>query len=260
MNCKICKSSSSLFGQAKVLQKYPVKYYCCTNCGYIQTEEPYWLDEAYSNIITKSDIGLISRNLQMATNTKQLILTCFETTGKFIDYGGGYGMFVRLMRDQGFDFRRHDPLCVNLFADGFDAVAQSNYALLTAWEVFEHLADPLAEIEKMLSFSRNLFFSTLLIQTPPKPLGEWWYYGLEHGQHVSFYSKETLKVIANKFNLKLHFSNGSLNFIGDPSINSKLIGLSLHSRLRWLGMLIAKTQPVSLLESDFHSITGMDLK
>jgi hypothetical protein len=260
MKCKICNSTSALFGEAKILNKHLVCYFRCESCGFIQTETPYWLDEAYSEAITKSDIGLIGRNLQMAAPTRKLILTCFEPTGKFIDYGGGYGIFTRLMRDQGFEFFHHDPLCENLFAYGFDASPNINYTLLTAWEVWEHLENPLAEIEKMLSYSHNLFFSTLLLPAAPKPLGNWWYYGLEHGQHVSFYSIETLKVIARKFNLKLHSSNGSLHFIGYPSINSKLIGLSLHSRLRWLGKLIAKTQPASLLESDFRLITGMHLK
>ncbi|MBA4385689.1 MAG: class I SAM-dependent methyltransferase [Anaerolinea sp.] len=260
MKCKICLSNADLFGQARLLSKYDVRYFRCENCGFIQTEKPYWLDEAYSNAITKSDIGLISRNLQMAAHTKQLILTCFEPTEKFIDYGGGYGMFVRLMRDQGFDFYRYDHLCVNLFADGFDATANTNYALLTAWEVFEHLADPMAEIEKMLSFSRNLFFSTWLLPKTPKPLSEWWYYGLEHGQHISLYSLEALHVIAHKFNLKIHYSNGLLHFMGDQSINPRLINITFDHRLKWLQKIIMKPAPPSLLESDYHTVTGKILK
>lgn len=172
MKCKICQSSTCIFGETQILNKYPARYFRCQNCGFIQTEDSYWLEDAYSETITKSDIGLIGRNLQMAAHTKKLLLTCFEPKEKFIDYGGGYGMFVRMMRDQGFDFYRYDPLCKNMFAEGFDANPNANYTLLTAFEVFEHLSEPLAEIEKMLSFSRNLFFSTLLLPKPPKPINE----------------------------------------------------------------------------------------
>jgi hypothetical protein len=260
MNCKICKSTSALFGEAKILNKYLVCYFRCECCGFIQTENPYWLDEAYSETITKSDIGLIGRNLQMAYPTRKLILTCFDPTDKFIDYGGGYGIFVRLMRDQGFDFYRHDPLCKNLFADGFDASPNINYTLVTAWEVFEHLADPLTEIEKMLSYSRNFFFSTTLLPITPQPLDQWWYYGLEHGQHIAFYTHESLQVIAQKFGLKVHFTNGSLHFIGDPDLNPILIKFAFTERLKRLQKMIQKPAPPSLLASDFQALTGKVLK
>ena len=49
--CKICDSNSHYFATAKVLQKYNVDYFQCSNCGFVQTEEPYWLDEAYSEAI-----------------------------------------------------------------------------------------------------------------------------------------------------------------------------------------------------------------
>lgn len=260
MKCKICSSPSTYFDEARLINKYDVSFFRCAICGFIQTESPYWLEEAYSRAITKSDIGLISRNLEMATHTKQLILICFEPKGKFIDFGGGYGMFVRLMRDQGFDFYRYDPLCENLFADGFEANPSTDYTLLTAWEVFEHLQEPLAEIEKMLSFSRNLFFSTVLLQSPPRLLTEWWYYGLEHGQHISFYSLESLKVIAQKFNLKVHYSNNSLHFMGDPQINPLLVKIALDSRFKWVQRILAKPALPSMIESDYHLVTGKYLK
>ena len=54
----------------------------------------------------------------------------------------------------GFDFARYDPLCQNLFAQGLDAEMPNHpdYNLVTAFEVFEHLASPLDEIAMMLRF------------------------------------------------------------------------------------------------------------
>ena len=63
MQCKICSSKMNTFNMAIILNKYNVQYYRCYNCGYICTEEPYWLEEAYSSAIANTDIGLISRNV-----------------------------------------------------------------------------------------------------------------------------------------------------------------------------------------------------
>jgi glycosyltransferase involved in cell wall biosynthesis len=49
--CKVCGSNSPYFASAKILQKYDVKYYQCHSCGFVQTEEPYWLNEAYTDAI-----------------------------------------------------------------------------------------------------------------------------------------------------------------------------------------------------------------
>jgi len=218
------------------------------------------MDEAYVAPIGKSDVGLLRRNLQMAAHTRRLLLSCFEPKGKFVDYGGGYGVFVRLMRDEGFDFHRYDPLCNNLFAEGFDATAGTSYALLTAWEVLEHLKNPLAEIERMLSFSRNWLFSTLLLANPPKPLNDWWYYSLEGGQHISFYTVESLRIIARRFDLKLHYSNGAIHFIGDPNLNPIGIKAAFDRRFRWLQRIISKPAPPSLVHSDYYVVTGRHLQ
>lgn len=173
--CKICNCILLPFGSAPLIEKYDVLYFQCSNCGFVQTEHPYWLEEVYTDAINDSDIGLVGRNLTQLQITRALLTLFFQCDGSFVDYGGGYGLFVRLMRDKGFDFYRYDTFCENLFAKSFDTVFPSNpsYELVTAFEVFEHLVDPLSEIEKMLQFSPNIFFSTgLLPPTNPKP-GEW---------------------------------------------------------------------------------------
>ncbi|HET9908185.1 MAG TPA: hypothetical protein VFQ23_16155, partial [Anaerolineales bacterium] len=61
MQCNICDATSLPLAKALVLKKHEVQYYACVNCGFIQTERPYWLEEAYSSAIARSDIGLIGR-------------------------------------------------------------------------------------------------------------------------------------------------------------------------------------------------------
>ena len=141
--CKICNGTSSFAFSKQVLGRYQVSYFQCNSCGFIQTETPYWLNEAYSSAIADTDIGYITRNLVNRNIVSSLINTAFNSKGRFLDYGGGYGLFVRLMRDAGYDFYRQDKFCNNLFAQQFDIKSFNtinlSFDLLTAFEVFEHL-------------------------------------------------------------------------------------------------------------------------
>jgi hypothetical protein len=264
MLCKICKTTTASLGAAVVLASHNVNYYACPKCGFVQTEEPYWLAEAYSSAITKTDIGLVGRNVSLAEQTKLLILACFDDRAKFLDYGGGYGMFVRLMRDAGFDFYLYDQYCENLFAKGFsvEAPTENRYELVTAFEVFEHLVDPMAEIERMRQFSPSILFTTTLVASPPPKPGEWWYYALEHGQHVALYSKRSLEVIAERLGCRL-FSNGqNLHLLTPKQISRWKFRAILNPRVRrfakhWLNR---RMRGRSLLASDYEKIAGRPLR
>ena len=202
INCKICNSKASLAFNSKVLSKYYVKYFKCPGCGYLFTENPYWLDEAYKNPINISDTGIMARNIYFSKIVSAILYFCFDKSAKYLDYAGGYGIFTRIMRDIGFDFYWHDDFTTNLLARGFEK-SESRYELLTAFEVFEHFVNPIDEVKKMTELSDNVLFSTVTIpdEIPSK---DWWYYGFEHGQHISFYSETTLKTIAKKFGMNIY--------------------------------------------------------
>lgn len=258
MICKICQSTSNHFDQGIILNKYNINFYKCINCGFIQTDPPFWLNESYSNAITKSDIGLLSRNIHFSNLTSNFISLCLDNTSNFVDYGGGYGIFVRLMRDKGFNFFILEKKCENLFAYQFEAKKGTKYDLVTSWEVFEHLEDPLSSIEEMLSFSPNVLFSTLLLPTIPKPINSWWYYGLEHGQHISFYTKKSIQVIAEKFNFKSYYISKNLHFLGNKDINPLMLKISLNNKLLWIRKIIRKHLK-SLIDQDFKKVTGKQI-
>jgi hypothetical protein len=238
MRCKICQSPTTAFDRARVLGAYEIQYYSCPACGFIQTEEPYWLDEAYAAPIGAADVGLLSRNIVLSRILKALIERFFERGGQFLDYGGGYGVLVRLMRDQGYDFYRSDPLCPNLFAQGFDAPegrpAQPPYELVTAFEVAEHLANPRGGIEQMLEYSPNLLLSTLLVPpSRPRP-GAWWYYSLQGGQHISLYTRRSLAILAQSYGLRLYTNGTSLHLLTKRRIPEGMFKLISHYRVATL--------------------------
>ena len=250
------------FATAIVLGKYRVTYWRCEYCGFVQTDEPFWLEEAYSSAIASIDIGPINRSITMAEKTKALILTFFDIRANFLDYGAGYGILVRRMRDLGFDFRYYDKYCENLFANGFEVSldGDAHFELITAFEVLEHMQEPLREVRKLLSISDAIFFTTELM--PPRyPLPtEWWYYALEQGQHISFYSRRSLVVLADLLGVAC-YSLGSVHLLTRRHISSRLYRLVLRAPYTPIvGYVLGRCRGVeSLLEKDFEQISGLTL-
>lgn len=224
--CNICGNDMTPVFTGQVLKRYTVQYFHCQNCGYTCTENPYWLKESYEKSINLTDTGILSRNIRLSKIVSCILFVFFSENKKYLDYGGGYGIFTRLMRDIGFDFYWSDPHTKNLFAQGFEH--QKNCGeidVITSLENFEHFVNPLEDLEKIFTISQNIIFTTELLPDPlPKP-DEWWYYGQEHGQHVSFYSRQTLNIIAEKYGLNCYSYN-----------NRHLLTKTKISKLLWTGV------------------------
>jgi hypothetical protein len=270
MNCKICNNTATEIFTATVLKKFNnVQYFQCSNCNFIQTEHPYWLQESYTDAISDLDLGLISRNISLSQKMDVIINLFFDNKAKFIDYGGGYGMMVRMMRDKGYDFYRQDNFCNNLFAKHFDITDltqnnRSGFELLTAFEVFEHLENPLEEIRKMFTYSKSVLFSTSL--QPKKVLkssDDWWYFLPEIGQHIAFYTEKSLQIVAEKFNTNYYKINDGLHLFSKNRINLKKIVIIEKSRiLRFIYYFYYRylyNQNHSLLSSDVNFIAGRNI-
>ncbi|MCX7858323.1 MAG: class I SAM-dependent methyltransferase [Deltaproteobacteria bacterium] len=244
MQCRICGSKTDPVFRAPVLSKYEIDYYECRLCGFLQTEDPFWLDEAYEYPVSPYDTGYVARNISLANKLTALLWLFCRPDGRFVDFAGGCGIFVRLMRDIGFDFYWYDKYAKNVFAKGFEWDFSSRAEAVTCFEAFEHFVEPLQELRKMLDVSENIFFTTELLPNPvPKP-GEWWYYGLEHGQHISFYSDKTLKFLAAKYRLN-YTRVGSLHIFSPKRFNGLLLKFlqltqfKIHHLIRF--MLRSKT-------------------
>jgi len=223
--CKICASETVPLFTKRILNKYPVQYYSCPNCGFVQTDQPFWLEEAYAEAINNTDIGLVLRNKTFSELvTAQLSILGFRRDRKYLDYGGGYGMFVRMMRDNGFNFYCYDQYCKNLYATKFvdnePGLTQEQYEAITAFEVFEHLENPIFEIEKLLQHTDTVLFSTELSSSFQGNLENWWYIMPEHGQHIAFYHRKTLEFIAKKYGLNLYTNNHTLHLLTKRSLSS----------------------------------------
>lgn len=253
MKCYICGEVTSPWEKAKILKKYDVSYYQCPNCGFVQTEKPYWLDEAYSDIIDAEDIGILARNNANAKMVGRLLTMFFPQARTFLDSGGGYGIFARLMRDQGFDFHWYDKYTKNLFARGFEK-NRNHYDVVTAFELFEHYDEPLDEIKKLAELGDAIIFSTLLLPNPaPKP-NEWWYYSTSTGQHISFYTKRALIHCAELIG-RYYVGSEEVHIFSRRPIPHWKVRLCT-SRLGWW---FARNRRKSLLVEDYEKLTGEKL-
>lgn len=250
MDCHICGTNAPLWAQAKILKKYDVSYYRCPHCGFIQTEKPYWLGEAYSEIIDAEDIGLLGRNIDNAAVVSRLVPVFFPRAETFLDVGGGYGVFVRLMRDRGFDFQWDDKYTRNLFARGFEK-NRERYDIVTAFELFEHYDAPKEEIKNLAVLGDTIIFSTLLLPEPaPKP-DEWWYYSTSTGQHISFYTKRALEYCAQSIG-RYYTGSMGIHIFSKRPISSWQFRLAV-SRIGWI---LSRAQRESLLPKDYERLTG----
>ncbi len=243
MACKVCRQQNHAIFKQKILNKYDIQYYYCDACGFLQTEKPYWLDEAYSDAIAGADTGLVQRNLLIVRQLSMLLFMLFGKKGRYVDFAGGTGLLVRMMRDVGFDYFWKDRYCANIHARGFEFSAGLNDCLaLTAFEALEHLEDPVAFIKDALKQANTdtfIFTTELFTGKPPAP-GDWWYYAPETGQHISFYQHRTLQTIADRMGLHLYSASG-FHMMTPKKISSAIFKLAVSrwSRLffpviRWL--------------------------
>lgn len=201
--CPICGAVREHAFHLTLLGVHQVAYHRCRSCGFLQTEQPWWLAEAYSRAIAVLDTGLVQRNVEMASKLTRLLGTVCEPHGRFVDLAGGTGLLTRLMRDRGFDFRWHDPHCENVHAPGFEVPEDGKPCeAVTAIDALEHLPDPLDFIQQAVErhHPKLLVFTTVLFDGEPPP-PTWWYYLTNTGQHISFYQRSTLQRLAERCGL-----------------------------------------------------------
>jgi hypothetical protein len=250
--CKVCNEPSAFFAESDVLKKYRVQYFRCEQCGFIQTETPYWLQEAYSSAIARQDVGIMQRNLTNCEVTTAVINLLFPGFTKGVDFGGGHGMFVRLMRDRGFNFFWSDMHASNDYARGFEREQEIGFDFLTSFEVLEHLVDPIRGLEEMMSLSENVFVSTCFVPEPAPRLDDWWYYVPTTGQHVSFYTKESLHLLARRFGKHLSSFGPYHLFTRKPQ---NRLFYHLANRVKFARIVNYVYRRTSLIESDFEKMT-----
>ena len=230
--CKICDSFDFteqevlIFGESKQTLKQ------CRYCWCAFFENPKWLEKSYQRAITDLDTGILQRSDDIAN-----VLTPFIISKKGnqsgVDFGGGYGLLARRLRDRGFEWQSIDPMVENIFPGQSEPYAQS-YGIVSLIEVLEHLVDPLEEMTKLADNSEQIYISTLLI----KP---------------NF--RNSLKIMATKMKMHAYTNGSNLHVLSHGKINIRQKWILKHQKIAWgIGLLLGvQRRGKSLARQDYFN-------
>jgi hypothetical protein len=206
----------------KVLGKYDANYFLDPECGYIFIDSPFWLNEAYESAISALDTGLLARNIRNVEVVTKSIFQDALKCSRGVDLGGGLGIFVRGMRDAGFEFYWTDAYADNVLARGFEA-GIGDYDIAVVFEVLEHIPNPIAfliEAKARYKFS-TCFFTATCFTEDAIPSSDWWYWLFDTGQHISFFSLRSLQWMAKKLGMDLYHVQDDIYAFSTRAIRSQ---------------------------------------
>ncbi len=213
--CPITGKEMRLLFRRRIMQKYEVAYFYSEESGIIQTEEPYWLKEAYQSVIFPQDTSVASRNYGNARRLEPILSLLFPENAVFVDTAAGYGLFTRLMRDIGFNFFARDKFCENIFSKPFEASPGLKATAVTAFEVLEHVTDPIEFVSsQMKEFATDTVIASTSVFEGQIPDASWPYYSFESGQHVTLYQPRSLELIAKKLECRYVRLGADLHYFG----------------------------------------------
>ena len=192
--CRLCAGLLQPRFTQRLLQRHEVAYYVCSDCGSLQTETPHWLEEAYSQNLSNLDTGAAQRNLRN-------LAACYAVARvlglqRLLDIGGGDGLLCRLLRDRGLNCYVRDKYARPTYAQGFDEPDFDRPEMVMAFEVFEHLPQPAAELPAFFASGPQAVLISTELYTGQGP--DWPYLAPESGQHVFFYSPQALALVAQQ--------------------------------------------------------------
>ena len=225
LRCKICGNSNQFdITKTTLLNTFTANLIHCQSCDFEWLNgADQWLEKAYQNPIADTDTGIVRRNMELHPILSSFLMLT-AGTHKYLDWGSGSGLLVRLLRDDGLDCIGLEPFTEPILAPGFTYKKESEirskgpFGCVIAIEVVEHLLSPVEFFQSALSLADTIIFTTEL--TDFNTQGEdWWYYSQDTGQHISFYSRKSLQLIASAFGANYQHTKGrSLHIISrDPS-------------------------------------------
>lgn len=130
-----------------------------------------------------------------------------------LDFGCGPAPALAAMfAETGFAMRAYDPL----FAPDTTALEQA-YDFITSSEVFEHLAEPGAEIARLAGLLRpGGWLGVMTKRVRDREAFAQWHY-IRDPTHICFYSDTTFRFIATRHGLELDFAGADVVLLRKPA-------------------------------------------
>lgn len=223
--CKCCGQPSSLFcvvdftrnaGFKFPLNGIPVYYHRCQGCGFLFTTAlDKFTEEDFSKYVYNAEYALVDSHYLGARPTGNAVFIKNLFTGlkpdRILDYGCGAGLLVEKLNADLAPTDGFDP-----FVPQFSKAPCAEYDLVTSFEVAEHSTTPVDVIADMAQYLKTpgILIFTTLVQPPDiiKQGANWWYIGPRAG-HVSLHSYQSLRVIADKLQIKLFSKTDNTHFM-----------------------------------------------
>jgi hypothetical protein len=237
-----------------LLGKYKAGFYRCVKCNSLQSEQPYWLAEAYSPSVDAIDTGAAQRVLHCVALTHGVmrLLGCRTV----LDFGGGSGLLCRLLRDVGHDAYWYDQYSSPGYATGFIGSPRNAYDLVTSFEVIEHFPNPRDDLDKL--FSGRPKAVLLMTELYTGQGEEWSYLAPEEGQHIFFYSPDGLALVGAQYGYYLLLCRGFILFLREPPGGVARILLQKVLRPRIIGWikLLLLAKPGHGAQTDYEILSA----
>lgn len=210
--CRLCGGGIKFQFSKLILMRHSVSYFSCDQCDCLQTEKPFWLDEAYQLVNERFDTGQVFRSLNNAGFIDALVNILKLDDQLIVDFGCGSGLMVRVLRDVGLNAVGYDSYSEPRLCIGFHVKEYPQAAVVNLCEVAEHFESPAESLDLIFSHKPKL----VIVQTAifsELPAQDWTYLSEEHGQHIFFYSIKGMEFIANKYGYQVLALNGFIVFL-----------------------------------------------
>lgn len=215
LECKCCGAMARLEGYVDFdrdcygvnlkraqVRGLPIPYYRCQQCDFTFTSYfDNWDSDAFVTNIYNEEYPIFDHRFEKERpqETAELVgKLCPDLRTRIMDYGSGNGYTAKLLREAGYaKVEEYDP-----FHGAAEKPEYGGFDLVICIEVAEHSPTPLALFAELDAFAGNSGIILLSTQDFSIVKGRWvdnWYVAPRNG-HISFFSKRTLRLLAQSLN------------------------------------------------------------
>lgn len=217
--CRLCGATMHAVFRKVLLERHDVRFYQCTHCCSLQTEQPHWLSEAYVPRNERFDTGQVTRSLVNAAFVAALLKAADIGRARVVDYGCGSGLCVRSLRDAGVDAWGYDRYSEPRLALAYQTPDFRGFDVLNMCEVMEHFDEPRQALDEIFASDPLLVVVQTGLMDSPDP--DWGYLAPDHGQHIFFMAPTTVNWVSG------HYGRFVLSLMGFQVYVAKRLALRL---------------------------------